>query len=139
MLNVTDSRFQDELTRQAKDAGKLPASFDIPKAHRENYPDRIAGVLRPARQEGLLPLFPFGSDFTDVEQRLIPALQFLQDAQRSPRLLPGLLWQGFTRQPDAADAECLARLGLDKPTTWPERAYRALVNAALMKSREGLK
>ena len=139
MLNVTDSRFQDELTRQAKDAGKLPASFDIPKAHRENYPDRIAGVLRPAWQEGLLPQFPFGSDFTDVEQRLIPALQFLQDAQRSPRLLPGLLWQGFTRQPDAADAECLARLGLDKPANWPERVYRALVNAALMKSREGLK
>jgi hypothetical protein len=135
MLNVADSRFQDELARQAKDAGKLPANFDIPKSHRENYPDRIADALRPARQEGLLPFFPFGSDFTDVEQRLIPALQFLQDAQRSPRLLPGLLWQGFTRQPDAADAECLARLGLDRPATWPERIYRALVNAALMKSR----
>ena len=70
-----------------------------------------------------------------MEQRLIPALQLLQEAQRSPRLLPGLLWQGFTRQPDAADAECLARLGLDRPATWPERIYRALVNAALMKSR----
>jgi hypothetical protein len=135
MLKVTDSRFQDELARQAKDAGKLPAGFDIPKAHRENYPERIAQALRPARQQGLLPVFPFGSDFTEVEQRLIPALQFLQEAQRSPRLLPGLLWQGFTRRPEAADAECLARLGLDKPTTWPERAYRVLVNAALMKSR----
>jgi hypothetical protein len=137
MLEVTDSRFQGELTRQAKDAGKLAASFDIPKAHRENYPERIAEALRPARQEGLLPSFPFGSDFTEVEQRLIPALQFLQDAQRSPWLLPGLLWQGFTRPPDAADAECLARLGLDKPATWPERVYRALVNAALVKSRAG--
>jgi acetyl-CoA hydrolase/transferase-like protein len=135
MLKVADSRFQDELARQAKDAGKLPANFDIPKAHRENYPERIADVLRPARQQGLLPPFPFGSDFTDVEQRLIPALQLLQEAQRSPRLLPGMLWQGFTRRPDAADAECLARLGLDKPATWPELAYRALVNAALMKSR----
>jgi hypothetical protein len=135
MLEVTDSRFQGELARQAKDAGKLAASFNIPNAHRENYPERIAEALRPARQEGLLPSFPFGSDFTDVELRLIPALQFLQDAQRSPRLLPGLLWQGFTRRPDEADAECLARLGLDKPATWPERAYRALVNAALLKSR----
>ena len=125
-----------ELARQAKDAGKLPAAFDIPKAHRENYPERIAEALRPARQQGLLPLFPFGSDFTEVEQRLIPALQFLQEAQRSPRLLPGLLWQGFIQRPDAADAECLARLGLDKPATWPERGYRALVHAALMKSRE---
>ena len=134
MLKVADSRFQDELARRAKDAGKLPAGFDIPKAHRENYPERIARALRPARQQGLLPFFPFGSDFTEVEQRLIPAMQFLQEAQRSPRLLPGLLWQGFTRRPEAADAECLARLGLDKPSTWLERAYRALVNGALMRS-----
>ena len=135
MLQVADSRFQDELARQAKDAGKLPANFAIPSAYRQNYPDRIADALRPARQAGLLPLFPFGSDFTDVEQRLIPALQFLQEVQRSPRRLPALLWQGLMRQPDAADAECLARLGLDKPANWPERIYRALVSAALTKSR----
>jgi hypothetical protein len=85
----------------------------------------------------LLPSFPFGSDFTDTEQRLIPALQFLRDAQRTPQRLPGLLWQGFFRAPDAADEECLARLGLDQPATWPERAYRALVTAALVRSRAG--
>ncbi len=134
MLQVADSRFQDELTRRAKDAGKLPANFAIPSAYRQNYPDRIAEALRPARQAGLLPLFPFGSDFTDVEQRLIPALQFLQEVQRSPRRLPALLWQGLRRQPDAADAQCLARLGLDKPANWSERLYRALVSAALAKS-----
>ena len=135
MLQVADSRFQSELARQAKDAGKLPASFEIPKAYRENYPERIADALRPARQAGLLPFFPFGSDFTAVEQRLIPALQLLQEAQRSPRRLPALLWEGWTRQPEPADAECLARLGLNKPANWSERLYRALVNAALMKSR----
>ena len=96
MLQVADSRFQDELARQAKDAGKLPASFEIPKPHRENYPERIADALRPARQAGLLPFFPFGSDFTEVEQRLIPALQFLQEAQRSPQRLPAMIWQGLT-------------------------------------------
>jgi hypothetical protein len=135
MLQVADSRFQGELARQAKDAGKLPKNFEIPAAYRENHPDRIAGALKPARQAGLLPSFPFGSDFTDVEQRLIPALEFLQDAQRSPQRLPGLLWQGLTRSPDAADQECLARLGLDRPATFSERAYRALVSAALARSR----
>jgi hypothetical protein len=137
MLQVADSRFQDELMRQARDAGKLPKGFEIPAAHRENFPDRVAGALKPARDAGLLPSFPFGSDFTDTEQRLIPALQILQDAQRSPLGLPGLLWQGFARSPDAADSECLARLGLDKPATWSERAYRALVSAALARSRVG--
>ncbi|MDE2331320.1 MAG: acetyl-CoA hydrolase [Bradyrhizobium sp.] len=137
MLGITDSRFQDELMRQAKDAGKLPRNFEIPAGCRDNHPERIVGALKPAREAGLLPTFPFGTDFTQVEQRLIPALQVLQDAQRVPRRLAGLLWQGLIRRPDASDAECLARLGLDRPATWSERAYRALVSAALARSRAG--
>jgi acyl-CoA hydrolase len=135
MLQVSDSRFQNELARQAKDAGKLPKDFEILPAHRENHPERIACALKPAREAGLLPLFPFGSDFTEVEQRLIPALQLLQDAQRAPLRLPGLLCQGLTRVADTADNECLERLGLDRPATWSERTYRALVSAALARSR----
>jgi acetyl-CoA hydrolase/transferase-like protein len=135
MLAIADSRFQDELARQAKDAGKLPRGFEIPAAHRENFPERIVAALKPVREAGLLPSFPFGSDFTAAELRLIPALQLLQAAQRTPAQLPGLLWQGFSRAPDAADEECLARLGLDRPNTIAERFYRALVSAALERSR----
>src|ERR1700688_504759 len=103
MLQVADSRFQNDLMRQAKDAGKLPKNYEIPPAHRENFSERIGAALKPARDAGLLPSFPFGSDFTDAEQRLIPALQILQDAQRFPQRLPGMLWQGFIRQPDVPD------------------------------------
>src|SRR6202158_3503382 len=84
MLAVADSRFQAELARQAKDAGKLPKNFEIPAAHRDNHPDRIAAALKPAREAGLLPPFPFGSDFTGVEQRLISALQFPQREGHAP-------------------------------------------------------
>jgi hypothetical protein len=135
MLQVADTRFQDDLARQAKDAGKLPKNYEIPAAHRDNHPERIARALKPAREAGLLPSFPFGTDFTEVEQRLIPALQILQDAERVPLSLAGLLWQGVTGQSDAADRECLARLGLDRPATLTERTYRALVSAALARSR----
>jgi len=135
MLSITDSRFQDELARTAKDAGKLPKGFEIPPAHRENCPERITAALRPAREAGLLPSFPFGSDFTEVEQRLIPALEILQAAQHAPLHLASLAWRGMTHPPGAADRECLARLGLDKPTTFAERMYRALVAAALAESR----
>ena len=134
MLQITDSRFQDELAKMAKDAGKLAKSFEIPRASRENFPERITQALKPAREAGLLPSFPFGTDFTEVEQRLIPALQLLRDAQRVPLRLPGLLWQGMRQPPDAANRECLARLGLDRPKTFAERGYRALVNAALARS-----
>ena len=135
MLSVADSRFQGELAKAAKDAGKLPKGFEISAAHRENFPERIAAALKPARDAGLLPSFPFGSDFTDVEQRLIPALQVLQAVQRTPLQLPGMLWQGIWRKPEAADEECLARLGLDRPASLQERAYRALVSAALARSK----
>ena len=135
MLQITDTRFQDELARVAKDAGKLPRSYEIPAASRENLPERITAALAPAREAGLLPFFPFGSDFTDVEQRLIPGLQILQEAQRTPLRLASLLWRGITRPPDEAAQECLARLGLDKPRTFAERMYRALVNTALAESK----
>ena len=131
MLSVADSRFQSELMRQAKDAGKLPKHFEIAAAHRDNTPERIAAALKPARDAGLLPMFPFGSDFTDVEQRLIPALQILSSAVKAPSKLAGLLWEGMTASPDANDEACLARLKLDKPATMQERAYRWLVSGAL--------
>jgi hypothetical protein len=131
MLAISDSRFQDELARAAKDAGKLAKTYEIPREHRENVPERIAAALKPAREAGLLPFFPFGSDFTEIEQRLIPALQILQEAQAAPLRLAALLWKGLTRTPDAAARECLARLGLDRPKTFEERMYRMLVSGAL--------
>ncbi len=39
MLSVTDSRFQAELLRKAKDAGKLEKNFELPKNVRDNTPE----------------------------------------------------------------------------------------------------
>ena len=138
LLQIADSRFQDELAGRAKEAGKLPKSYQIPGACRQNLPERITAALKPAREAGLLPSFPFGSDFTDVEQRLMPALQILQEAQHAPLRLASLLWQGLTRTANTADEQCLARLSLDKPANFAERMYRALVGAALAESRSKL-
>lgn len=135
MLSVSDSRFQAELVRQAKDAGKLPKAYEIPGAHRENFPDRIAAALKPSRDAGLLPAFPFGSDFTEVEQRLIPALQILKEASASPFDLLGLAWEGLRAgKPDGDAAASLARMQLDRPKSFSDRLYRALMVAALTHS-----
>ena len=80
-------------------------------------------------------VIPVRQRFDEVEQRLIPALQLLREAQRTPLKLPGLLWQGMTQPPGASSRECLARLGLDRPRTLAERGYRALVNAALARTK----
>jgi acyl-CoA hydrolase len=130
MLAIADSRFQDELLRRAKDAGKIEKSFELPAACRDNTPERIARALGPAREQGLLPPFPFGSDFTAVEERLIPALERLRAAP--PLQLAGLLARGLFASAPAKDVhDCLARMGLAHPSGVSERIEAALLHAAL--------
>jgi acyl-CoA hydrolase len=127
MLAITDSRFQGELLRQALDAGKIERSFELPKSARDNTPDAVERALKPAADAGLLPTFPFGTDFTEVEQRLIPALQVLKTA--SPAQLATLLMRGFAARPQ--DADCLDRLGLTHPKSAADWFYAVLVRGAL--------
>ena len=135
MLVIADSRFQDELLRRAKDAGKIEKSFELPAACRDNTPEHIARALGPARAQGLLPPFPFGSDFTATEERLIPALELLRAAP--PVRLASLLARGFFSSAPAKDVhDCLARMGLAHPSGVLERIEAALLHAALEAPRE---
>ncbi|HLH90104.1 MAG TPA: acetyl-CoA hydrolase/transferase C-terminal domain-containing protein [Xanthobacteraceae bacterium] len=127
MLAITDARFQDELLRAAKDAGKIERTFEVPKAARDNTPEALVRALEPAMESGLLPTFPFGTDFTATEQRLLPALALLKSS--SPIALAALLARGMFAA--SADRECLARLQLAKPRGLAERFYAALVRGAL--------
>lgn len=127
MLSVADSRFQDALLAQAKKAGKIAETYEIPKRHRDNTPDRIEEGLAGARKQGLLPLFPFGSDFTETEQKLMPALGKLRGAGRGE-----LLQFALRGGPETDDAKiCLARMGLAHPSSLKERLYRRLILAAM--------
>ncbi len=109
MLSVCDSRFQAELLRKAKDAGKVEKNFELPKNVRDNTPDRITRALTPVRERGHLPVFPLGTDFTEVEQRLLPALGVLSTS--SPLTLAHLAWRGVNGRTTPAMQECLARMG----------------------------
>jgi hypothetical protein len=127
LLNIADSRFQDDLLRKAKDAGKLAKSHEIPAAHRENTPDHIERALKPFREAGHLPAFPFGCDFDETEQRLVPALEKLQSASSSPLALMRLALRGIGRGEETA----LARMQLARPTSFRDRLYTLLLRAAL--------
>jgi len=115
------------LLRQAKDAGKIAREYELPGSVRDNTPDMIKRALKPAADAGLLPLFPFGTDFTEVEQRLIPALQTLGDA--SPMQLLRLLMRGVSSR--KTDVACLDRLSLASPKSMKDWLYAALVRGAL--------
>jgi hypothetical protein len=115
------------LLRQAKDAGKIERTFTLPKTARDNTPEAVERALKHAADAGLLPDFPFGTDFTAVEQRLIPALEALKDA--SAGQIANLLIRGFASS--AAKMECLDRLGLARPRNLSEWFYAMLVRGAL--------
>ncbi len=130
MLAVADSRFQDELLRRAKDAGKIEPGFELPRDCRDNTPEHLERALAPAREQGLLPQFPFGTDFTQAEQRLIPALQLLRQA--APLRLAGLLARGvFSTAPSTQVRDCLVRMGLEQRSNLMEHVYAALLRGAL--------
>jgi len=129
MLTIADSRFQPELMRAAKDAGKLPREYEIPAAHRDNTPDKITRLLKPIADRGLLPAFPFGSDFTSTEQRLLPALSVLKES--STPQLAGLALSGLFAADVPGGNEALKRMGFDNPMTIADRIYRLLLRAAL--------
>lgn len=130
MLAITDQRFQDGLLRRAKDAGKLERSFELPRAARDNTPDAIERALKPAVDSGLLPAFPFGSDFTEIERTLLPALQILKSA--SARELVSLLLHGLASRNE--HSTLLDRLKLAHPRIPSEWLYAALVRGALDKT-----
>jgi acyl-CoA hydrolase len=127
MLAITDQRFQDDLLRKAKDAGKIERSFELPNTARDNTPDALAQALKPALDSNLLPAFPFGSDFTEIERILLPALQTLKSA--SIKELAGLLLRGLSCRVE--HQVFLDRLGLAQPRKPSEWLYAALVRGAL--------
>ena len=87
-------------------------------------------ALAPLRADGTLPEFPLGSDFTPVEQRLLPALGWLKRQTASRRgtlatVTRALLSRGGT------DEEALRRMALDAPATVRERLEARLLALAL--------
>ena len=129
MLAISDARFVDALANTAKRAGKLAADFQIPEAWREHTPDRLLSRLRPYRQMGLLPDYPLGSDFTEVEQRLVRALGWLR-ANTGNRWARVSLIAEALRSRGPADTEALRRMALDAPRGIGEKiAARVLASA----------
>jgi len=133
LLAITDSRFQQRLLTQAKKARKIHQSYKIPEAYRHNTPDRIAQALKPSQQNGLLPLFPFGTDFTEIEQRLLPVLEALKVKSSSPVAMLGLLLRGvFAGTPSGVISEGLARMSLYKTSSLKDWFYQKILHAAFL-------
>ncbi|MEZ5653694.1 MAG: acetyl-CoA hydrolase/transferase C-terminal domain-containing protein [Burkholderiaceae bacterium] len=137
MLAISDSAFQDELLEQAKSAGKVAADFEIPPAWRRNTEDGLHDWLGDARRDGRAPPFPFGTDFSQTERRLLPVLEHLQRHGGSWPALLRLAYAGIRAAPSGAqERDMLERLQVLEASSLRERVYRWLLLGAMRERRE---
>jgi len=134
LIAIADARFQDELTAAAKKAGKLPRDWRVPDTARANTPERLGERMAPLASCHLLPLFPLGTDFDDVEQELILALLWLKARSSSWRGRLSLAGGLIGARPLPEHALALARMGLATPRSLKEKILQRLVTLGLDRS-----
>ena len=131
LLNITDSRFQQELLKWAKSVGKIKAEYEIPKAFRNNLPSSYEPIIKRYKAKGYFPTFPFGTDFTEEEIILGKALKSLKaDLSKKFKLLKTLV-RGWWMTPQEKEKTVLGRMGLQSPVNFKEKIYQKLLLAKL--------
>jgi acyl-CoA hydrolase len=135
LLNVADSRFQDELLAQARTAGKIDAGYQIPPAFCDNLPGRIEHALAEARQKGFFSEYPFGTDLSAEEIALARALKHLQAHTGTALARLRTTGAALMGAPDPArHAAALERMDLTRPRGARERLEQRLLLWALQES-----
>lgn len=128
LIRIADSRFQDDLLKQAQKAGKVSADFRLPAHWKNNTPEQVRKSLAAAGEGDWFPAFPFGRDFTDEELKLGKALKSLKAATSTPRGKLATLWQAL--RADDEDGQyhgLLERMNLVRPSGIREKLDRKLV------------
>ncbi|MGY2289882.1 acetyl-CoA hydrolase/transferase C-terminal domain-containing protein [Pseudomonas sp. SDO528_S397] len=128
LLNITDSRFQDELIKAAQKAGKLPEGFALAPRFTDNTPERLLAIQ--ARHARLFPEYPLGCDFSDEERDLLRALNWLKSKFKLTEILE--LGKAALDAPEPeAFAAHLQRMRLDTPDGLKQDLYQRLLLAGL--------
>ena len=79
LIAVADTRFQDELVRDAQAQASCPPATSCPTLPPEPSAE-LDAKLHPWSEAGLLPDFPFGTDLTDDELHIVRALKRIKHA-----------------------------------------------------------
>jgi acyl-CoA hydrolase len=133
MLNIADSRFQQQLLEQAKSVGKIPADYEIPEQFRNNTPERLEQITAHLQPQDIFPKYPFGSDFTPEEMVLADVLQSLKAKMGSRwQLLKTLVGAvAMVGVHSKSGQPYLARMGLENPENFKHLAFQKLILAEL--------
>ncbi|WP_353086978.1 acetyl-CoA hydrolase/transferase C-terminal domain-containing protein [Stenotrophomonas sp.] len=134
MTAITDAQFQSALLDKAKASKKLAAGFTAAGDGRRNTAAAVSAALAPFRQSGLLPDYPLGSDFTEVEQHLVKALGWLKQNTQTPMAKLRTVLAAVTQPAGDGDQAYLQRMGLEAPKTFGERIEARLVRLGLART-----
>jgi len=130
LIEIADSRFQDELIQTAKDHGKLSKNYALNPVFKANLPENISLTFEPFKKQGFYKAFPFGSDFTETEERIVFALKKLKKESKT-----GLIVEIIKAIFKSADIEKykkeLDRMDLLKTKSLKEKIYQKLLVSKL--------
>ncbi|MEA9895129.1 acetyl-CoA hydrolase/transferase C-terminal domain-containing protein [Xanthomonas campestris pv. raphani] len=135
MAGICDARFQTALLAQARQSRKLRDVPEQAARAQRNTPQALEAALAPFRRDGSLPDYPLGSDFTDTEQRLLPALGWLKSATTGKTAALATLMRALLSR-TAGDAACLQRMDLATPHSLGDRVQAKLLAYALQQTRQ---
>ena len=130
MLGLAEAPFQESLLVKARVAGKIAKSFRLPEVYARNTPEALREALAPAREAGLIPPFPFGTDLTALELKLGERLMRIQAAARHPAEAAAMIARGMAGEPDDDTTAMLQRLQLEHPKGVEQTVSAALVRGA---------
>ncbi|RFF77349.1 acetyl-CoA hydrolase [Xanthomonas campestris pv. campestris] len=135
MAGICDARFQTALLAQAKQSRKLRDVPEQAARAQRNTPQALEAALAPFRRDGSLPDYPLGSDFTETEQRLLPALGWLKSATTGKTAALATLMRALLSR-TIGDAACLQRMDLATPRSLGDRVQAKLLAYALQQTRQ---
>ena len=137
MINIADSRFQQQLLGQAKKAGKIPMDYQIPEEYRFNTPHKIAALLKPYQEHGIFHPFPFGTDLTADDITLGGALKALKGLSKGNplKMVMGVLLEFFKPIPKSTHNH-MERMNLLNPSSLKDKIMRKTVIFALRNNHE---
>jgi hypothetical protein len=139
LICIADSRWQESLRQSAVNAGKLPSSWSVPERFQSNTSATVLQGLQAFRDNGLIKDYPFGSDFTAVEEQIVKALGYLQDATqgRWNKLQTVLKSLGRKGRPNTQQEAHLSRMGLDSVASISQKLEKRLFCLALKSTGTG--
>ena len=129
LIEIADSRFQDDLVKKAKKLNKIKQTYEVPAWAKNNFSENTEKFLKSFPPELFLP-FPFGTDFTPVEQKLALSLPLIKAAQPKPLELIKMLIDGVKADKTQFQPQ-LQRMQLDQATGVKGWVYKNLVAGAL--------